>query len=233
MIKNECMKKQILTLFCFAISLTAMQAQMEEKEETTSKYRKLAIGVSGGTGFGADLSYKFNDNLSVTARYNVLDYKAEDIEQEIDGNDVLIDANVDFKTMDLIFHYYPFKTAFNLAAGVGYFSNKELTINLSFAESIFIGDVEFTPENDIGQLIIQSEWKEIAPYVGIGFGRAVPNKRLGFGFEAGTYLAGSPKVTLDATGLIEGTKDQEPLVQESFSEFKFIPYITFRLSYSL
>ena len=117
--------------------------------------------------------------------------------------------------------------------------NKILLIFLTvlFSNQLAYGQknelVEFNSD-DIGELNITTVWKKTAPYAGIGFGRAVPkNKRLGFGLEIGTYFAGSPDVTLEATGLIEQTKDQEALLQESFSELKFIPYISFRLSYSL
>jgi hypothetical protein len=51
--------------------------------------------------------------------------------------------------------------------------------------------------------------------------------------ELGTYFSGAPEVSLDATGIIENTKNQESLLQESFSELKFTPYLSLRLSYSI
>lgn len=220
------MKKTVLLLSVFLVT-NLLCAQ-----ETETKERHHALGLSAGTGFGGDYSYKLNDYFSVSARYNMLNYKAEDIEQELDGEEILINAEVDFKNIDLVFSIYPFKSSFKIVAGAAYFLSSELSVTTSFAESVFIGDVEFTPENGAGNLIITTDFGQVAPYAAIGFGRAVPNKRFGFGVEAGAYYAGAPTVTLDATGVIENTVDQEPLVQEAFSEFKFIPYLTVRLAYS-
>ena len=107
-----------------------------------------------------------------------------------------------------------------------------INIKTTFKNNIKVGDVEFNAD-DSGNLDINFNWSKTTPYLGFGFGRAVPNKRLGFAFDFGTYLSGSPKITLDATGIIEQTKDQEALLNESFKSFKFIPYGSFRLSYSL
>ena len=45
-------------------------------------------------------------------------------------------------------------------------------------------------------------------------------------------FSSSPEITLDATGIIEQTKDQEALLNETFESFKFIPYASVRVSYS-
>jgi hypothetical protein len=233
------MKKTILSIFCLIFAMSAYSQEVESEtepeteQEETRKNRRHAIGFSAGTGFAFDYSYKLNESFTVTARYNVLDYEVKELEQEVDGEELLIDATIDFKNIDVFFSYYPFKSSFRLIGGIGSFSNNTLNVVANFKNSVNIGDVEFNSD-DIGELNITTVWKKTAPYAGIGFGRAVPkNKRLGFGLEIGTYFAGSPDVTLEATGLIEQTKDQEALLQESFSELKFIPYISFRLSYSL
>ena len=72
----------------------------------------------------------------------------------------------------------------------------------------------------------------MTPFLGLGFGRVVANKKIGVSFDIGTYFSSSPMIELDATGIIEQTKDQEALLNESFESFKFIPYASLRLSYS-
>lgn len=236
------MKKIILGALCLFLSFAMMAQETSDENEQTEtttqdevkKERKHAIGISGGTGgFGADYSYKLNKSFTVTARFNKLSYTAEDVEQEIDGEDLLFDADLNFQSIDLVISYYPFKSGFRIIGGIGSFSNNELNIVAEFTESVNIGDVPFTTD-EVGVISIGNKWKKTAPYLGIGFGRAIPkNKRLGFGLEMGTYFAGSPDVTLDATGIIEQTATQQPLVQESLSELKYLPYIMFRLSYSI
>ena len=207
-----------------------MIAQEEEKKEY-----KHAIGIGAGTGLAVDYSYKLNEYFYVTARYNIFDYEHNGLEQEIDGQNMLIDVTTDFSGFDVCVSVHPFKNAFRIIAGYGSFQSTDLTIASVFADKITIGDVDFEAE-EIGLLNIGMTWDKQAPYVGLGFGRAVPkNKRIGFGVEFGSYFASSPEVTLETSGLIEptGNADQEQLLNESFDTMKYLPYIQLRLSYAI
>tara|TARA_B100000809_G_scaffold228228_1_gene241102 strand:+ start:2479 stop:3156 length:678 start_codon:yes stop_codon:yes gene_type:complete len=224
------MKKIILSTLCLFLSF-GMNAQ-EEKEKKDYRH---AVGVGFGTGLAIDYSFKLNESISFTARYNKFDNELKDFKQEIDGQNMLIDITPDFQSFDVCVSYHPFKNAFRLIAGYGSFQSSDLTVSAVFAETITIGDVEFEAE-DIGLLTIGMIWKKSLPYAGIGFGRAVPkNKRLGFGVEFGSYFASSPEVTLATTGLIEptGSEDQRQLLEDSFASMKYLPYIQLRLSYAI
>lgn len=220
------MKKIILSALCLIVSIT-LTAQDNGKENN-----KQAVGLSIGTEFGIDYSYKLNEKVSLTARYNFLNYSQDDIKEKIDGKSLVFDGSLDIQNFDVVASYYPFGTSFKVVGGFGYFIKSDIEIEATFEESVFIGDVEFT-SNDVGVITIKNNWNKIAPYLGVGFGRAVPNKRFGFGVELGTYFAGSPDVEVSATGIVEQTSSQQPLVQEAFDDYKFLPYVSFRLSYSL
>ncbi|NKI27948.1 hypothetical protein HCG49_15405 [Arenibacter sp. 6A1] len=235
------MKRKLLPLLFFSMSLGLMaqeeetivpQPEVAEMVETQSPMNQHAIGVSAGSGLGLSYSYKFNETISLTARYNYLAFEVNDYEQSIDGQNLLFDVDVDFKNIDVLVNYHPFKNAFKIVGGLGYFTDSKFNVSTSFKESIIIGEVEFTPE-DIGFISIDSAWEQVSPFVALGFGRAVPNSRIGISIEAGTYYARSPKVGLDATGIIENTKNQEALLQDSFSELRFIPQFSFKISYSI
>ena len=219
----------LLFLLTLSFGITAQKTQ-EQAASTSSNQH--AIGIGAGSGFAVDYSYKINDLFSVSSRFNMLAYSVEEMEEEIDGQNVLIDADIDFKNIDIVFSYYPFNTAFRLIGGVGYFTDNSLNMNLSFDEKVTIGEVDFTPDQ-VGEITIDNKWQQISPYAGIAFGRAVPNSKFGFGVELGTYFSGAPEVSLDATGIIENTKNQETLLQDSFSELKYRPYLSLRLSYSI
>lgn len=225
--------KRITFLFLSAFISLGIYAQetTEESEDYKPKENKNAIGVSGGLGYGFDYSRKLSDKLFITLGYNALPVEQEDLEFELDGQDLLADVTVDFANVDLKLSYHPFGNAFKLVAGAGYFTASRLNLNSRFAESTFVGEIEFTTD-DIGEIDIDFNWSEVAPYIGIGFGRPVSKKGLGFAFNAGTYYSESPEITLVATNILEPTSDQEGLLNESFESFQFIPYITFRLSYS-
>lgn len=225
------MKKIIITII-LGLLICSNQYSQEEMTTDSLKVRKNAIGVSFGTGFGFDYSRTWKqDKLYITASFNSLPYTINGIEQEISGEELLVDTSIDFQNIDLKLSYHPFSNAFKLVGGIGFFQSSNLNIFTTFKNNIVVGEVEFTSA-DSGNLDINFNWSETAPYLGLGFGRAVPNKRLGFSFDFGTYFSSSPEITLDATGVIEQTQDQEALLNESFDTFKFIPYGSFRLSYS-
>ncbi|WP_397446956.1 hypothetical protein [Polaribacter sp. R77954] len=224
--------KKIITTIMFGILIYGNQYAQEETSTDSLKVRKNAIGVSFGTGFGFDYSRTLKkDKLYVTASYNTLVYSIDGIEQEISGEDLLVDTSLDFKNIDVKLSYHPFSNAFKIVGGIGFFSTNNINVITTFKENITVGEVEFNAA-DSGNLDINFDWSKTAPYVGLGFGRAVANKRLGFAFDFGSYISSSPEITLDATGIIEQTADQEGLLNESFESFKFIPYGSFRLSYS-
>jgi hypothetical protein len=224
--------KKIITTLLLSILIFGSQYAQEEMVKDSVKVRKNALGVSFGTGFGFDYSRTWKQNkLYVTASFNSFAYTVKDLEQEINGEDMLSDAELDFQNLDIKLSYHPFSNAFKLVGGLGFFSSSNINIKTTFKNNIKVGDVEFNA-TDSGNLDINFNWSKTAPYLGLGFGRAVPNKRLGFAFDFGTYMSSSPEITLDATGIIEQTKDQEALLNESFESFKFIPYASFRLSYS-
>ncbi|WP_439132203.1 hypothetical protein [Polaribacter sp.] len=224
--------KKIITTIMLSMLIYGNQYAQEEMNEDAPKVRKNAIGVSFGTGLGFDYSRALKkDKLYVTASYNTLVYSIDGIEQEVSGEDLLVDTSLDFNNIDLKLSYHPFSNAFKIVGGIGFFSSNNLNIFTTFKENITVGEVEFTAE-DSGNLDIDFNWSKTAPYIGLGFGRAVPIKRLGFAFDFGTYVSSSPEITLDATGVIEQTADQQSLLNESFESFKFIPYGSFRLSYS-
>ncbi|MDP5106000.1 MAG: hypothetical protein NWQ31_07505, partial [Polaribacter sp.] len=169
--------------------------------------------------------------LYLQANFNTLAYSINGLEQEISGEDMVTDTKLDFQNFDIKLSFHPFSNAFKLVGGVGFFSSSNLNLFTTFKNNITVGEVEFNSE-DSGDLDINFNWSKTAPYVGMGFGRAVANKRLGFSFDFGSFISSSPEITLVATGVVEQTQDQEALLNESFESFKFIPYASFRLSYS-
>lgn len=223
--KNE--MKKIISITIFSLLLCGnMYSQNETKE------LKNALGVSGGTGIGFDYSRALKiDKWYVSLGYNSLNYTLEGYEQKISGEDLLVDATLDFKSIDLKISYHPFSNAFKIVGGFGFFSSSNTNIKTTFKDSILVGEIEFNAE-DIGSLDINIDWSDFAPYLGIGFGRAVSKKGFGIALDLGTYFSSSPQINLNATGLIEETKDQENLLNESFESFKFIPFAALRIAYS-
>lgn len=236
------MKKKI-TIFSilFLCSIHIMLAQNKTtKVKTTKKEKqfkvdslenKNSIAFTVGTGIGAIYSRKLSSKLYGSIGYNVFIFSIRDIEQEVSGEDLLIDTDLDYRSLDFKLHYHPFGTSFKLVGGFGYFMSSNINIKTTFKDNIVIGDVEFN-SNDSGNLLIDINWSEFAPFLGLGFGKLVKDKKLSFAIDFGAYISNSPVITLDATGIIEDTKNQEKLLNESFESFKFIPFGNLKLIYS-
>lgn len=224
--------KKSIFLILFSIISFSFFSQTTEIKKEIIKEKKNAIGVFGGTGLGLDYSRKINKKLFATISFNTLNIEVDNLKQEVKGEVLSINSKFDFNNLDLKLAYHPFSNAFKIIGGLGYFSSSNVNLRIQFQNNVNVGDIVFTSD-DIGVLEIDSNWSSIAPYLGFGFGRAVPNKKFGFAIELGSYFSKSPDITLNANGILEETNNQQTLLNETFSSFKFIPNLSFRISYAL
>lgn len=75
---------------------------------------------------------------------------------------------------------------------------------------------------------------KVRPYFGLGFGRAIPNKRVGFQFEIGAWLHGSPKIkSSNELNYFDSSATSSSDVDDVYDIVKgisFYPQMTFRLT---
>lgn len=121
-----------------------------------------------------------------------------------------IDADASLKRSQgsLIFNIYPFGSRYNffIAAGAYFGGSKILKITGHSDEleeamahgdaSVFIGDYQL-PVDENGNVRGGLKTKSFRPYLGLGFGRPVPNRRVSFMFELGVQFQGKMKVYTD------------------------------------
>lgn len=149
-----------------------------------------------------------------------------------------IDLRASFKRVQgsLIFNVYPFPHgSFYVAAGA-YFGGKDLvkitghTDDPEFQEGqVEIGDYTIPVHNGTvkGGLKVQS----FRPYLGIGWGRPVPNRRVNFGVELGVQFHGTPKVYTDNGEVIDLEYiDSDDDFQKIMDKLKVWPVLKFTIS---
>ena len=132
-------------------------------------------------------------------------------------NNVDVEGKVGFTNGKLLFDVYPFKrSSFHVTAGA-YFGtskivkayNKEKGLLIDVANfnndveagllpgqekiGVKLGDYLLEPDDD-GNVDAYIKTCGFKPYLGLGFGRAVPKKRIGFMFDLGVQFWGTPKV---------------------------------------
>ncbi|PWA06926.1 hypothetical protein [Flavobacterium psychrotolerans] len=228
--------KNKLLLLPFLFILFTVNAQDNGKISETKKDQKNAILLNfGSLGLGLGYARSFTDHLSVRVQGSYLN-----IHQKRDGvklNDRLIDVDANFKSMnyEALLDYTPFKkSSFKLVSGVSHISTKGSAILIPAGE-VKYGDIVI-PKDKVGEINTSADWAGIASYAGIGFGRAVPKHKLGFGFEMGGYFLKKPNFIFDATKMLTPNEEQEKEsheIQNWLNKFTFLPSIMFHINYKL
>jgi len=197
---------------------------------------KFALGLKAGLpGYGAELAYSFHDHWNVRLGGMFLQLSGIEIPFDVDGRKIAIGLESDAAVYDFKIEYLPYKNrAFKLVAGFGYINNYGGKASIVLTESVFVGEVEVQPE-DVGQIDINVIYNGVAPYMGFGFGRAVPKRRVGFGMEFGSYYTVAPEVKMEATELFTPTANerQEANFERGLSSFRWLPNITAKLTVKL
>jgi hypothetical protein len=109
----------------------------------------------------------------------------------------------------------------------------KVTSTAQLRDSTPQGDIQISPD-EVGQ--IKAEIKpssNIAPYLGIGFGRAIPKNRVGVSFEIGTYYMGSPNVDFYCTKMLEPTSSMKTVLTDNLSPNQWLPRISLSINVKL
>ncbi len=210
---------------------TAEGSESKDQIQITPRSRaKHGLGVGFGiNGLGLDYGYMPSEMIAYRARFQTLPYDIKVANLEFSESYVGVDGKVNFTNLDFLIDFYPFKSSFKIVGGLSYFINNRLESRGYFTESLNLGEFELSPD-ELGDVTISAEWAKWAPYMGLGFGKAVPNKRVGFGFEIGTYYGGAPDVRVVATEMLSPTSEEEAQLEENLKSYAWIPYLNFRLS---
>lgn len=192
----------------------------------------LAINIST-IGIGVEYAHNINRHLNGRIRLNLLQISNFEQAMELGGAPTFVTANIDIFNTDLLLEYLPFRRKnFKLVVGGSFITSGKADVNVAYNEAIKYGDIIIEPE-EIGDMTIGIDYAGFAPYMGLGWGRAVPRKNVGFGIEIGTYYVGSPDVSLAATNMLADTSQEEGQLQENMNDYKWFPFLNLRLAFRL
>ncbi|MBX7182974.1 MAG: hypothetical protein K1X82_12740 [Bacteroidia bacterium] len=217
-------------------NVVATEPIATNKEPKVKGDSKLNFGMAvhlqvGTIGPGGAIGIRFLDQLSCRVGFNYFK-----LNTSFEGNffDVNLKHSPDLTlgAISLMVDYFPVtKSSFHITGGVAYNLN-HYKYGMVYNDTLQYGTIVVNGEN-AGTLHFDVKSSKIVPYLGIGFGRAVPKKRVGFGFELGCFYHGKPQVSIDATKLIEQTKDEQQQLQDNLSGYRFFPYLNLHLSVKL
>lgn len=218
-------------------------------ETIKSPYCKIAIGLNTGTkGNGIDvamtLNRYFNVRLGFTRSKFLYSNDAFKLPAFLfDGDSDLKNQKFQFdleylqSNFELLGEYKPFGSAFRIVGGLAYFPKNIIKTSAIATETYYFNDVPLDPE-EIGSVALTFGYKSnFAPYLGLGFGRAVPKRtRFGVSLDLGTYYKGSPEIGIAATAALRENVKNEPILEANLSKVravKFFPVASLRFAFRI
>lgn len=205
--------------------------------------RNIGVGVNAGTnGLGIQLGYKLSENFFIKSSYSNIALNIDDIDLSTDQ--VRQKANFSYllQNGDLILDIHPFKNWFKICAGGSYNFQQRTLVGLSLQDTVYAGEDGDDPDDlgdfilypdDLGFVNIDFLWNNINPYVGLGFGRAVPKKRVGFSVDFGVNYIGKITIEAEDSGMLVYDDYQSRSLEESLDTYRWLPRLQFALSVSL
>lgn len=220
------MKKVFAGLLIATFGTVSVSAQEERSDWT--------IGVKASTlGAGLEVRRALSDSFAVRLGGNLFDLSFDGSESGIN-----YDFDVDLKSANLLIDYHPFKGNFRLTGGVLWNDNEAFGV-ADTENGVRIGNIRFTQEQ-IGDLTGDITVNEFAPYLGLGWGKALGKSGWGFSAELGAVFTGKPEVRLQSANgefssnpiLLGELRREEQDLQDELDRFEVYPVVSVGLSYS-
>lgn len=213
------MKKLFALALATVLSISGAKAGEPLEEFGIFNHVSVGAGVGVLDGIGFEVAAPITNYVQMRLGYSFMpkiSYTAKDFEYEkstdTKGNptgefDVKFKLNKgDFK---FLFDVYPIKTSsFRVTLGA-YIGREKLlkatswdsdlkqaapVSDLKPGEGLIIGDYTLGADLEDGIVRAAIHVKKFKPYIGLGFGRAVPKKRVGVAFDMGVMFWGTPGV---------------------------------------
>ncbi|MBR1933840.1 MAG: hypothetical protein IJ841_09170 [Prevotella sp.] len=205
--------KKFSLLFVAALALLAPQAAQAQTDQNL--FNHLGVGVSAGTdGIGFELATPITDFVALRAGMSFLPKVKYSGDVDIDSNsssfttkEVNVEGKLNKTDVKILLDIYPIpKASFRITAGA--FIGAEKLINVYNTEQflapsewgvsgIRLGDYRVTSDKN-GNVSADVKVNSFKPYLGLGFGRAVPKKRLSFNVDLGVQFWGKPGIWTNA-----------------------------------
>lgn len=188
----------------------------------------MALLARAGTGgFGGGVAVGVHPKVNVRAEGSYFTYSRDDL--ELDGDyraDILAEGRL--MLASVIADWHPTGGGFRFSVGAMY-NGIEGSGSISPQEPVEVGTRTYTPQQ-IGNLSATIRpGIPIAPYGGVGLGRAI-SRRVGVLFDVGAVYLGAPEVDITATGMLAPTAQEAEQIEENLAWVQVYPIISLGLS---
>lgn len=198
-----------------------------------------AIGIHGGTsGIGAHFYQPFSAKFGARLGVSFMPFNT-DIKGTYSGRKTHSDIKAQAHNASLILGYTPFAgkggffNSFGLQLGGAYFFKLDGEFDTRLSDPYKYGDILVDPVQ-VGIIHTDVKWKKtINPYAGIGWSNIRLDDRFSASLDLGCYYLSKPKVTIEASGLLEENVMNAPQVEHNIRNYRYLPRVEFGVSYRL
>lgn len=224
----------LLLVYLLKAGLTSFGQVVNDKLLQAATSQSIGVQVTTiGPGIVYAREVSQANRLAVVARGHYLAYKKPILLETAPGSFLQMrpDALIGFVQAGL--HWHPFRRgSFFLATGLAYTWHPYVGVVATAEGNLNLGGLELTSE-DVGSIDLQVRWRPILGYLGWGFGRVIPRRRVGLGFEMGVFYLGRPRIDLHYEGFLETTNlsEQVPVLEHNLRHYRYLPTLNLQLSY--
>ena len=247
------MKKLIAIALLVLTSVAASAQCCLENRCKPEIFNHLGIGVGVGTsGVSVELATPITKFIQMRAGVSIMPgitFNADaDFEYELPTERTSQEGTISLKgdlgrvQGQVIFNIYPFPRAgFFVAAGAYFGSSKLLKITGHSDELAEIADLGgnaqaiigafMIPANENGDIAGGFRVKNFRPYLGLGWGKSVPGKRVSFTTELGVQFEGKPELYSLYGEVDRSLVEDDNTFKKVQDILKVYPTLTFRLNF--
>ena len=243
------MKRQMIALGMLLLLICGGHRVMAQTDY--GYFNSLGLGLSISTvGVGFEVSTPVGNYLALRGGVSIMPKftVTDDVNANLEGvpqgfpqsAKVELEGSTKRTTGELLLNIYPFRSnGFFVAAGASFGGDKFIQVSGHSDElqqliaaggsaGLQIGDMAI-PVDQNGNASGGLKVSAVRPYVGLGYGRAVPSKRINFMLDAGVQLHGTPEVYSDFGKVDQLMAEVDNDFTDIINKFKVYPVIRFRI----
>lgn len=233
------MKIYFLRFFLFCLIFLQNTSLFSQRDMKAFEHGVVALDA-GTSGIGLSLGFPLHTSVAVRTGVSALPfsfhYTYDDFGPapgQISPPDVRLKAQINMLNGHLLFDYFPSRnSSFFLTAGLYAGQNRMIRISGQSTEPIQIGDLIITPD-EVGKVEGWMKIHTIKPYVGIGFGRTLPDSRFGFKFELGAMFIGTPTIQSNKLSSLVEVGEEISGIDRFLTRFRVYPKLSFQVNYRI
>jgi len=204
--------------------------------------------VSSGILKKIDDAIGIHPDISTALSQNGLPTKASNISTDVDAKGTL-----NFVNGKILVDYYPWATgAFHVTAGVyigatkpikleGHMNDQAIQVlnvlndhGVNYFDEPYVANAAkgySLTGRDLINFSGELQINAVKPFLGIGYGRAIPKRLLGINIELGAYYQGTPKLIYSNPNLEKFIDDKVGDVSGTIKDFSVYPVLSFKLNF--